>query len=322
MPDPTITGQISLALLSAVTEVVFGHLLVKSEPRLREWLGRDPAKLAFQTALARAYMPFARQYPQWTASLFDETFLTRDHVARELSRQLTRDGHPDPALLASAWIEYFPAANRADREGWIGRLTPVLADFLCWLDAELKAQEVLRPIFDSRALERLHGMTEDIQALRGALERALAEASKYRVVVEKAHTLVIGDQTQVTQVFQTYFGGEYITLDDLYILPDSVFGRVRLQDFVGRQWLVAKLDAFLNAPGQDRGAWVLVGEAGVGKTTFLAHLVAERGYVPCSLSRRRAREAYRGRCNLWQANWRLVSDWNPTTIATAFPWRW
>lgn len=33
------------------------------EARVRQWLGRNPAKLAIQKALARTYTAFARQYP-------------------------------------------------------------------------------------------------------------------------------------------------------------------------------------------------------------------------------------------------------------------
>ncbi len=68
-------------------------------------------------------------------------------------------------------------------------------------------------------------------------------------------------------------------LDESYIRPDPVFQRVRLNEFVGREWLTARVDAFLDDPAHKSGAFVLVGEAGVGKTTFLAHLVNQRNYL-------------------------------------------
>src|SRR6266487_352168 len=64
-----------------------------------------------------------------------------------------------------------------------------------------------------------------------------------------------------------------------YISPDEVFERVHLNEFTGRTWLEQDLDAYLNNEERDRGAWLLVGAAGVGKTSFLAHLVRERGYI-------------------------------------------
>jgi len=60
------------ALFSAVAEAVFGYLLQESG---RKMFRPDLLSRAFQTALARAYAAFARQHPDWTASLFDETFL-------------------------------------------------------------------------------------------------------------------------------------------------------------------------------------------------------------------------------------------------------
>ena len=68
-------------------------------------------------------------------------------------------------------------------------------------------------------------------------------------------------------------------LQDYYLAPDAMFERMHLEDFVGRVWLEHNLDAYLNEKRRDRGVWLLVGEAGVGKSSFLAHLVRERGYV-------------------------------------------
>ena len=76
-----------------------------------------------------------------------------------------------------------------------------------------------------------------------------------------------------------YFTGEYVSLKEHYIPPDSVFQRVRTEDFVGRDWLTAQVDAFLNDPQRKSGAFLLIGDAGVGKTSFMAHLVKERRYL-------------------------------------------
>ena len=73
--------------------------------------------------------------------------------------------------------------------------------------------------------------------------------------------------------------GPATTLREYCIRPDAMFQRVRLQEFVGREWLTAQVDAFLNEPGQRSGALIVHGPVGVGKTTFLAHLVQQRRYV-------------------------------------------
>ena len=90
---------------------------------------------------------------------------------------------------------------------------------------------------------------------------------------------VVGRDKIVSNIYNTYFTGGFDTLDDLYVRPAAVFQRVRVQDFVGREWLTAKVDAFLNDEKRKSGVFLLVGEAGVGKTSFMAHLVTERRYL-------------------------------------------
>lgn len=74
-----------------------------------------------------------------------------------------------------------------------------------------------------------------------------------------------------------HFAGEYEGLLNAYIEPWPIFERVRLERFVGRQWVADAIDNFLQT--KDRGVFVLEARAGLGKTTFLAHLVKERGYI-------------------------------------------
>jgi hypothetical protein len=81
----------------------------------------------------------------------------------------------------------------------------------------------------------------------------------------------------IQDVVQQVFVGDYERLRDAYINPWPVFERVSLDHFVGREWLLAEVDAFLR--DHDRGYFILEAEAGLGKTTFLAWLVRERGYI-------------------------------------------
>lgn len=74
-----------------------------------------------------------------------------------------------------------------------------------------------------------------------------------------------------------FFIGDYERLRDAYIEPWPVFERVNLSHFVGREWLLAEVDAFLR--DHDRGYFILEAEAGLGKTAFLAWLVRQRGYI-------------------------------------------
>jgi len=170
------------SLFSVIAEAVFGYLLRESglAERARAVLGLDPQRRAFQTALARAYTAFARHYPEWTASLFDEAFLKSEAVVPLLAGLLTRRGRPDPAQLARRLAIHL---GHSDPDRWerLGEATRAAADFLNWLEAELANQPALQPLYDSRALERI---AEHTEAIRRALEeewpKALAEARNAR----------------------------------------------------------------------------------------------------------------------------------------------
>ncbi len=269
------------ALLSVVTETVFSHILEQSNvaDKVRSRLGPDPQKLAFQVALARAYTTFARNYPQWTASLFDVHFL-QNAAAPFLARCLPWSEPPDPAELAAAWVDQIGLAGGV-RERRIGEATAAAMDFLRFLRAELRARDEFQQDYDSMALDTVAEasttIAKSIEVLRADLERTLTQAAKYQVTIQEAKGLVIGDNATVSNVFQTFLDGNYATLQEFYIAPDDVFDRVRVDEFAGRAWLEADLDQFLNTA--ERGVWLLVGEAGIGKTSFLAHLVRERGYL-------------------------------------------
>jgi len=257
------------ALLSSACEAAFRCLVQQVQPKLLEWLKRYPVKVAFQRALAGALLSFARQYPEYATALFDVPFLCGPGVC-ELAKLLQGAQAPDPAILAQLWEQQLPHVCAAE-------LTEPAADFLFWLTAEAKAQPALAPFFDGNAIERVNDSAEGMAKLRADIKRVLIESQRYQITLDKAQGVVIGDLNQVTQVFHSYYGGDYASLDAFYILPDAVFQRVDVNHFTGREWLTAQLDAFLSR--YSSGVFLLVGEAGVGKTSFLAHLVRQRRYL-------------------------------------------
>ncbi len=245
-------------------------LLDAGESRLRAWLGREPARLAFQTALLRAITRFANDHPDWAAALLDETFFTRDEVAAELSRFLTRRDRPDPARLATAWATQLPDVGEQHRE----QATAALADFLHALEDELSQQDALQPLFDSRALERIAANTE---ALRDLLETTL---HNLQTAWDGARTLFAGGKISVegnvlgsvlvsghhNVVYQTVLT-HYPALEDyIYDFSDVVDELTR--HFVGREFLLAEGEAFMST--YDRGIFRLVADAGLGKSAVAA----------------------------------------------------
>ncbi|WKZ39299.1 MAG: AAA family ATPase [Anaerolineales bacterium] len=271
------------ALFTSVADALILYAIDKLDPaeRIKSWLRLDPARLAFKKALARAYSAFARQYPEYTSSLFDQPFLSTDALP-EFSKLLTRNQHPDPALLAQAWgLSLGTSADFAQAA------TKPAAYFLERFEAELKAEPALQSLFDSRTLESLPKLEAEIQKLSTDLQRGLDEALKAATDYQKVtlhiggdvknSNIVIGDNNNVINNY--YYSGDFIALNEYYIPPDGVFQRVRVDEFVGRDWLTAKVDAFLNDPNRKSGAFLLIGDAGVGKTSFMAHLVKERRYL-------------------------------------------
>jgi hypothetical protein len=63
------------------------------------------------------------------------------------------------------------------------------------------------------------------------------------------------------------------------IPPTGVYARLGSRRFVGREWLLREVDAFLADDRFDRGVFDLVASAGLGKTAFVAHVVRQRDCV-------------------------------------------
>ncbi len=190
------------ALFAAAAEAVFSDLLDMLEPaeRLRDWLKRNPAKLAYQHALARTYVAFARQYPELTASLFNESFLTIE-AAPELAKFLTHHQHPDHTQLVRLWAKSITPQTEAGQQSVevLSKredLNAASAYFVELLTSELKNESALQPLFDSRALESLPAIEAKLDTLTTTLEnnlkQALAIANNYQ------QTVVNNDQQTIT----------------------------------------------------------------------------------------------------------------------------
>jgi len=96
--------------------------------------------IAFRAALAHAYTRFAHRHQDWVDSFFDEHFLTQT-ASPVLTRYLKSSPRPTPAELAALWVEQFPPENSAKK--YTAVLTPVAADFLRLLEAEMEGHVLL-----------------------------------------------------------------------------------------------------------------------------------------------------------------------------------
>lgn len=260
-------------LFAAVAEALFGYLLRQSDlaGRAQAVLRLDPKRRAFQTALGRACAAFAGRHPEWTASLFDEAFLTSEAVLPLLAELLTRRGRPDPADLARRFARHL---GHPDPDAWPRReaATRVADDFLHTLEAELAKEEALRPLYDSRALERI---AENAGAIRRMLEEgwpeALAGAERaVRIAGDVRQSLIVtGDHNTVN-----YF------VAPARALPTDYSSRVRrfLEDYLGvpgrpvpfggREADLRALSEWLEDPAAPPYL-LLTAPAGRGKTALL-----------------------------------------------------
>ncbi len=127
--------------------------------------------------------------------------------------------------------------------------------------------EVQAESFDKRPDEQ----AMDLVDAGGPKESTATGSRSVSIGGNSFHTIVsTGDYSQI-------FVGDYQRLKDAYIDPRSVFERVTLDRFIGRTWLKALVDSFIER--NERGYLVIEAPAGFGKTTFAAHLVKERGYI-------------------------------------------
>jgi hypothetical protein len=271
------------ALVGAAAEVVLGKALdvawqrFNLDDKILARVKSDPAKVAFKIALAQAYSAFARNYAALRGALFTEPFLTGS-AASELAK-LVMAKDPDPLTFAQLWVSdprhHVTDESLRTREGAPTALaTEAATYFLDRLREALRHSEPFRPLFDSRALDHLPDIAASFAGLEQTLANALKTAEGYanmtRISVQVEGDYIVGTKI-VTQ------SGDYAPPDSYYKPPDTVFSETNVQAFVGRAALKARIDAFSNRDA--RYGWFLIeGEAGLGKTALLAHLVYTRGY--------------------------------------------
>ena len=153
-------------IVTAIAEAIFGYLVNEYGGTLENWkrtrTGRNPKQKAFKRALGIALAQLEQQEAEWVPALFDASFFEHEG-APILAQFLLRDGHPDPSELAAQWANSLNIHRPEQRAYYTRELEPIAAEFLNTLAQQLKMQEELRDLNDSRAFEQL---VQDVQALR------------------------------------------------------------------------------------------------------------------------------------------------------------
>lgn len=109
--------------------------LLALEQALGKGLLRDYHQRTLRQATVWSCRAFVQQNLSWEHQLFDEHFLR--HGAAALLEGYTEGRAPDAAALAEAWADqcYWKPQTRAEL---VTELTPVAAQFLALLEAELR----------------------------------------------------------------------------------------------------------------------------------------------------------------------------------------
>ena len=190
------------------------------------------------------------------APQFEESDPSNDHRLASMLNLMRRMHKVEAFLDASA----LALKAAADLHRWLfdQYLTPLLQDALSGEYPKAEAHALIRAVKDLTALSR-------------ELTDRLAEARYLSTEASRPPLVVLtGNSPQI-------FIGNYQRLSDAYIDPQRVFQRVKLDQFVGRSWLIDEFDKFVAK--EKPGYFILEAAAGLGKTTLLAWLSQTRGYV-------------------------------------------
>jgi HEAT repeat protein/energy-coupling factor transporter ATP-binding protein EcfA2 len=161
-----IIGEI---ILTSIVDAVFEYMVKMCGDQLGgkgTLFEQKSTRKAFQKALKQAFYLFSQQCPDWVHNGFDAGFFQHEGAAI-LAQFLIRDGCPDASALACCWADSLNLQHSEQRAFYTRELEPVAARFLEILAHELKSQESLSTLHDSRAFEQL---AEDVRALRQKLD--------------------------------------------------------------------------------------------------------------------------------------------------------
>jgi HEAT repeat protein len=295
IPEPIL--QLAQVIAGAVIESLVDRGMVADSILAK--LGRDPTKVAFAQALARAIDDFRQEYAEWYANLFDESFF-RHEAAPLLAEFLLINGAPDSAELARRWAVSLAQTSPQRAQALTWQCEPAAAAFLENLGDELLAEEALRDVHNARNLQ---SMMETLRALAAQQGIARSTARSRRVylqwLVDRNRYLDPRGTYQTQRQVQLKLDEVYITLrarpeeqlshTDRRLLDeemahldaltglnpeahedrrDELFARRLLRDRPQPSSAPLDLDQVVN----QQSRLVILGDPGSGKTTLLRHL--------------------------------------------------
>jgi len=116
--------------------------VMQIERSVIEWLVQHYQRRTLRRAVQQAYTTFARTYPDWVASLFDEHFVNV-HLLPLMQKATETSDKVTAAQVAELWsqqVSMLPARRHKHNT----RILPVAAHFLCMVADELAQTQVGR----------------------------------------------------------------------------------------------------------------------------------------------------------------------------------
>jgi hypothetical protein len=112
------------------------------ERSIMKWLVQNYQRRTLRRAVHQAYAAFARTYPDWVASLFDEHFVTV-HLLPLMQRATETGDKVTAAQVAELWSQQVSMLPTR-RHKHSTRILPIAAHFLCMVADELAQTQVGR----------------------------------------------------------------------------------------------------------------------------------------------------------------------------------
>jgi hypothetical protein len=141
-------------LIASVAAKTFEFALSGSrlDTTVRQLLGRDAVKQAFEQSIESAVAANRFRHPDWADSIPEMTANSHE-ASKILAELLKRDGHPDPLQLAQAWMENLILQRQETKVIWLQQLEQLASDFLTALSDSLKSKPELTEINNARNFE-------------------------------------------------------------------------------------------------------------------------------------------------------------------------
>ena len=259
-------------ILLSLVDGIIGNLIEKSNlvANAKKLLKKDPQRIAFKIALAKSFRNFQFQYPELVDSLFDEHFL--QHTAAPLLARMAESGQPvTPAELTAVWAKQFgneeSKHNKSSTE-----LQEPFKYFLNSFDRELRNREELQFIFNRNSTDKLAeaaaSTAQSVQKITNELNQILGKLARMPSVHINGDALFTILMTPPLSLVDHLRTGAFKTL-----VND------RTRDFVGRDFMLKRIEAAFADPQFPSGYVLIQGEPGIGKTSFMAELVKRWGAV-------------------------------------------